>query len=752
MNFLSKNVFPFICSLYLSLLIGGGVDATRKQYLILFIFLFLIAKFFLTIFHRKWLEGKKAGNTALFSGLVTGAIMLLAADKSLVPKFHTMARAAVSITTLPEKNPASQGFEVWLLGIKNGTSNFDINQINPAAGWERKEDKLLSFQNQPATLTITIEKAENPVLRFLSHPWSGKIQIKDGDRLTAVDLYKSGENGEFQYVIQNLKSYVSREDYLKLIAYSIISFAFFFIIGWALTIIIRQSPGYYFLVNLLFWILLFVLPSKLALSSSQVLMLLVLTLLAGIWTSKAIDKSVGYFAIRPGIKSNVLLSAIVLFASFACVGNTLFLSPSEPFNLHNLGFFILFAGWFYSVALFFLQLTHALKNQLRQFSAEESTLQKSSNIQFWGLVFLILTTIWLVFLFAFYPAVLTSESLNVWAQSLKQIPLSGEHTVFYPLFIRGLMLAGKNPAIIALFQILLMAAVVSSFITFLARKGVPKKWLVLFTCAFALIPSNAIYVITIGREVLFAIVLLWLTYLFVRLVSDSNYLKTSKWAIAGIIVALTTASLLRINGLVLYAVAGIGLLIQYIKFRNRSVLACLVVSAILITVFKLYWPDKKLVKVNPERYHTTSLKAYFQHPYGTVRERLQHLDILWNVSYPTVVSPVYYATDIPGNNFALVQKDNALRAPLKKYLNISETVGQELTWRAGIFNILLLLLGFYVLRAGWKRQLLLFIPWLAGIVALWSSNLGQEFSYVYFIPLIFWFVWATVVSPVTGRK
>jgi len=204
--------------------------------------------------------------------------------------------------------------------------------------------------------------------------------------------------------------------------------------------------------------------------------------------------------------------------------------------------------------------------------------------------------------------------------------------------------------------------------------------------------------------------------------------------------------------LVIFTIAGIGLLVHYVKFRNRSVLACLIISSILFTAFKLYWPDKKLTTIQNERNHSISLKTYFQHPLGVARERLQNLDILWNVSYPPAVSPVYYATGIPKNNFGLAQKENALRIPLKNYLSTSENISQELGWRAGIFNILLLLLGFYILRVGGKRHLLIFVPWLAAVLALWQSFLGQQFGYVYFVPLIFWFVWATTVSSVIERK
>src|SRR5690242_10386231 len=177
MKFLVKTIFPLISAVYLSLLIGGQADATRKQYLILSILFFLIIKYFLSYFFHDNVVSKRKSLQTWVIGIISAAVLLAATDTFLVPKFEANRRASFSITALGQRNDSSHSSEIWILGIKNGGVPYDLNKISRDSAWEFKDGKILSSQHQPSTLRITFDQADKPVLTLLKHPWSGKARI-----------------------------------------------------------------------------------------------------------------------------------------------------------------------------------------------------------------------------------------------------------------------------------------------------------------------------------------------------------------------------------------------------------------------------------------------------------------------------------------------------------------------------------------------------------------------------------------------
>lgn len=819
MKFLIKTVLPAISAIYLSLAIGIQSNASRKQYLILAIFFFLVIKYFLDNFYEKFQQAKKPGRLQLLIACVLAALLLFSADKYLVPAYKTQKEAVFSITALNEKNDSSVASEVWILGINNGETDYDLGKLRLDSAWERRDTRILSYQHHPASLNIIIENADNPSIKLLKHDWSGKVKITDGKNVTIVDLFKSGERSEYIYKVKNLVNIATRSGITTEMLYYLLTLVFLFSIIYPLVVINRGNLKYYFLVNLLLWIMLFVFPGNLTLSAGEIVWLLLLSVLSGKLVTRAF-KPGGPLYQRLSRREIIVLLLITLYASFACIGNALFLTGEDPLTWAQVCYFIVFACWFFSIEIAFLYVTYSLQETYNRSALTNAALvNKGSGIQLWGLVFLILTTIWLICLFAFYPGIMSSDSLDQWGQATGVFPLNDWHPVFHTLFNRIFLLVSRNPAIIATGQIFLLAAVAATFILFLYKKGVSKNWLLFFTLIFALFPANGIMVITLWKDIPFTISLLWLTYLLARISTDINYLKNNRLALAGLTLALVAVALFRHNGIVVYILVFLVLSFYSFRYKTRWTLLSLAASLVLIIGFKVFVSGNKRVipvpsevkliapvnglaaamkenalttdvqkkmetilnredwirlyspywanayQFNTNGAYMKNLSAYstgdilkmyastmYRHPYFIIKDRLQGTDILWDVSRPALAYNFYYSTELEANNYGLTQKKNNLKPVISKYLKTSETIGADFFWRAGIYNILIFLLMFFVAKTKSKRNLLSFLPWLGAVLSLLPSLVWQEFRYIYFVQVLFGFLWLFSIPGNVERK
>jgi hypothetical protein len=137
--------------------------------------------------------------------------------------------------------------------------------------------------------------------------------------------------------------------------------------------------------------------------------------------------------------------------------------------------------------------------------------------------------------------------------------------------------------------------------------------------------------------------------------------------------------------------------------------------------------------------------AFAQNPYLVIRDRLCGAELLWNVYDAPGAYNYKYHTQIDENKLGLTMSDNFVKKILAWYLEQSERLGDPIFWRAGIYNILILLLLFAFLKQR-KSYLLIFIPIIGSILALLLSMTIQNYRYVYFAPLIFGFIWLLYIS------
>lgn len=96
----------------------------------------------------------------------------------------------IAITALGEKNPDAVGSEVWLTGVP-GRVDLDALAASsaPPLGWERRDQVLVSYRNQPATISFHgVLKPEDKFL-FVRHHWSGNVRVEINGQARDYDLH-----------------------------------------------------------------------------------------------------------------------------------------------------------------------------------------------------------------------------------------------------------------------------------------------------------------------------------------------------------------------------------------------------------------------------------------------------------------------------------------------------------------------------------------------------------------------------------
>jgi hypothetical protein len=64
----------------------------------------------------------------------------------------------------------------------------------------------------------------------------------------------------------------------------------------------------------------------------------------------------------------------------------------------------------------------------------------------------------------------------------------------------------------------------------------------------------------------------------------------------------------------------------------------------------------------------------------------------------------------------------------------------------------LLVLAVYVSGRNVKNWWLMYLPWLAGVLSLIIASLEQDFRFVYFVFVSFWFQWFFIMTTAKKEK
>lgn len=196
---------------------------------------------------------------------------------------------------------------------------------------------------------------------------------------------------------------------------------------------------------------------------------------------------------------------------------------------------------------------------------------------------------WLPYLLTNYPGVMTVDSLNQYGQIIGQLPMSNHHPWVHTQLIRlfyelGMALTGDaitGLGLFTIFQMLVMADIFAYLTGTLTALHVRPGICFAVLAFYSLLPYNAIYMVTMWKDILFSgMVLLFSTILFRFLIA---FLYKDK---------MENSIRVTAGTYVLYTIAGFGMCL----FRSNGFHAFLLTLPFLLLCFRKVW--KKHVFVN----------------------------------------------------------------------------------------------------------------------------------------------------------
>lgn len=510
---------------------------------------------------------------------------------------------------------------------------------------------------------------------------------------------------------------------------------------------------------------------------------------------------------------------ISLYAGFAMGGHQLFFTeyPVQQV-LIKIIILLLHAAWLAVVGLAFLYFTHVSRMWIAAKNTQ-GTAPKSTG-KLYAIFLSIMIGWWLLWLAGFYPATMSVDSFDHWKQVTGTKPLNDLHPILYTLIIKALTSIWNSSAIIAFFQIIALGSVVASFLVFLYKAGIPFKWLLILAILTAIMPVNGIMVITIWKDVLFCVCLVWLTLTIAEVVTGT-YIFNETTTLVCLGTSLLGVALLRHNGVLASYCVTLALFILAIKTKRRGLMVSLALFLLVFFTYKkvlmpfvfkvqpvadgfqktplvhgiasvmvynghlapatraemvkllpeekwkeLYTPYsadgyiyetgtpfiENLSEIPTSRVMDLYIKTFFANPWLITKDRLSGCELLWNVNQGEGSSNYAWLPTIEENDLGIKQSDdNGLRKVLLGMLKFAGRALDPLSRRAGLYNILFLLLFLYMFKQR-KISLLIFTPLFAANLSLVLSMTFQTFRYVYYIPLLFGVLWLLAVSGVYGKK
>lgn len=231
--------------------------------------------------------------------------------------------------------------------------------------------------------------------------------------------------------------------------------------------------------------------------------------------------------------------------------------------------------------LFFLQFVLIITSLLCRVAISRKTnIRRTYYIFIYAIPSLLITT--LLYLI-YFPGLCSADSLHVWTEVGNNI-FSDTHPIIYMLLIKLLRILWNDIAVIALFQIILCSLTFGFITNELRNMNVPNMLCWICAVLLPLIPANAMYTITMWKDVPYTMGLLLLCMLLLRSLTSDYY--SSKRAFAQIFVVSLFTLFMRHNALISVMLALFFFGVHFIVKRDKKLIfKTLILGFTLIIAF-----------------------------------------------------------------------------------------------------------------------------------------------------------------------
>ena len=247
-----------------------------------------------------------------------------------------------------------------------------------------------------------------------------------------------------------------------------------------------------------------------------------------------------------------------------------------------------FFGYFIAFYSLIILLFNYLNNRVKK-DREKDFVFFTNNKRSFFIVMAIILLAWLPYFLIYFPGNVTPDSIDQILQATGYWTVNNHHPVFHTFFIMLAMNIGRaiqnyhlGVAIYSFSQMIVMAAIFSYCVYFMAKKKVALNFRVITLMFFALYPVHAIYSITMWKDIPFGVFMLLFTICLTKIVTDTDSFLSSKENILLFILLTVSMLLLRNNALHALIIA-----LPFVLYLNKKYLKKLV--TIFLVIFITHW-------------------------------------------------------------------------------------------------------------------------------------------------------------------
>lgn len=204
------------------------------------------------------------------------------------------------------------------------------------------------------------------------------------------------------------------------------------------------------------------------------------------------------------------------------------------------------------------------------------------------------TLILSIYLFAFWPGLISPDSISQWDQ-LSSFKFTDAHPAFHTLIYWLITRIYYSPASISIFQIISLVLIwlygIKSILSNFKVSSLGKIIILITSAAFFALPPVGLMSVTLWKDVLFSYSLLLLTICLFNIAFDNSWInKKSNQSL--LIITLVCTALIRHNGIITY----LSIVFVLIYLYRNKVFKTILISILIILIVK--YPFYKILKIN----------------------------------------------------------------------------------------------------------------------------------------------------------
>ena len=549
--------------------------------------------------------------------------------------FYKDAVFPVRITSLKEKNSNSKGYEIWVnpLGSEK--------EISSDPGWVKKNGGY--FCNTPdQSIVFQYNSFNSKDIQLSKHTYAAAIRVTYLNHTKDIDLYQSTEKIE-SITLDTNPTRNSFYEILKNVA---------IITGLSILILFCTL---YFLPTVADVGFLLAVFCSIVIRLYDTLGVLHFCLFIAISSvAYACLRHSKYVCVTPYLSRPILAVFIIfisVYSGFAFAGYNIFLSGdfvnSSPVRIVD---FICLSALMIPLVLVAIQIFERIAQKCVNRRQNEQSL-----LYFQIISFILTASILVVACLVFYPANFTPDNVDQWLQALGYYPINDAHPAIHTLIQRLCSKIYPSPVVFTILQALLFSYVCTKITSVLYRKGCNKRVLLCVLTVIAILPSTIALITCTTKNVLFAILLLWLIYLFIETFEGPESFFRRPGLVAQFIIVFPMLCIIRHNDFVVVPIVIAYFIVLTVKYFRQIKWKAVLCLALSLVVYK-----------------------------GITGPLYQHFHVIQDVSLNQSVSDALVMPFIPALKEGIALPDDTM-VYLKKILPVEEYVKRYQPYNGDVF-------------------------------------------------------------------